>query len=103
MGIWIRSDSAYFNALKANGFTFWIYSTIGVNGTPQTAGNILAGASSKEIRYLNNGEGLILKANTWTQITIYPEDITGDGRFLLIQGSTAGTFYLDDFQALPAA
>ncbi len=99
---YIRNSGASVSAYKSyleNGFTFWIYSTIGVNGTPDVR-NIFAGVSDKTP--LHNGQGLSLKANTWTQITIRPEDMTSDCRFLGIKGSTAGTFYFDDFQPLPA-
>ena len=79
----------------ANGFTFWIYSTVGLNGT--TANNFINGVNNK----FNGGEGITVPANTWTQITVTAEDI-GNGRFLIIQGSTEGTIYLDDFRPLNA-
>ncbi|MBO5736719.1 MAG: InlB B-repeat-containing protein [Clostridia bacterium] len=78
-----------------NGFTFWIYSTVGLNGT--TANNFINGVNNK----FNGGEGINVPANTWTQITVTAEDI-GNGRFLIIQGSPEGTIYLDDFRPLGA-
>ncbi|MBR3864648.1 MAG: InlB B-repeat-containing protein [Clostridia bacterium] len=97
--LYIRSDSAYSSYLRTNGFTFWIYSTVSINGSSAVQ-NIKTGNNGA----LHKGEGLILTKNTWTQITIYPEDLTSDGRFFIINGSasTDGTFYIDDFQPLPA-
>ena len=76
-----------------NGFTFWIYSTVAING--KTSSGIVNGVNGK----FNNGEGMILPANQWVQITIKAEDI-GNGRFLILQGSAQGTIYLDDFAPL---
>ena len=76
-----------------DGFTFWIYSTVGLNGT--TADNFVNGYGQK----LNGGEGLTVRANTWTQITISADDIDS-GRFLQINGSTAGTIYIDGIEPL---
>ena len=99
----VRVGSAYEQYLKTNGFTFWIYSTVQVNGTPSTAANIIADIdSNNEPKYYNNGAGMVLEANTWTQITVRPEDMSSSGRFLIIKGSTAGTIYIDDIQPLPA-
>ena len=78
----------------SGGFTFWIYSTVGLNGT--TAKNFINGDNNK----FNGGEGINVPANTWTQITVTAEDINSSGRFLIIQGSPEGTIYLDDFQPL---
>jgi hypothetical protein len=83
-------------ALK-NGFTFWIYSTVEMNGESEI--QFINGLNGK----LNGGSGLIIPANTWTQITVSAEDIHSGGRFLILQGATEGTIYLDDFQPLPVA
>ena len=80
----------------AGGFTFWIYSTVGVNGT--TAKNFINGLNNK----FNGGEGINIPANTWTKVIVKAEDINSNGRFLIIQGSSAGTIYLDDFRVLTA-
>ncbi len=79
--------------LSANGFTFWIYSTVGLNGT--TATNFVDGSGAKF------GEnGITVPANKWTQVTVLPENINSNGRFLIIQGNTAGTIYIDDIEVL---
>ena len=44
--------------------------------------------------------GIIIPANTWTQITLQAEDIEPNGRFLILQGNWAGTIYIDDFAPL---
>ncbi len=77
----------------AGGFTFWIYSTVAINGVG--ANNIIAGDNGK----LNGGQGLLLAKDTWTKITITADDLSG-ARFLILQGSSTGTIYLDDFQPL---
>ena len=93
----IKRASSYGDSyLLKNGFTFWIYSTVSINGTGTL--NFSNGHTQK----LNGGEGQFVTKNQWVQITIRPEDINDNGRFLIIQGSTAGTFYLDGFEPLPA-
>ena len=88
---WHANSKSY--EYLGGGFSFWIYSTVSINGT--TASNIVAGDNGK----LNGGQGLTLVKNTWTKITITPDDLSG-ARFLILQGSSAGTIYLDDFQPL---
>ena len=78
----------------ANGFTFWIYSTVEIDGVNSIA--LVNGVNNK----FNGGEGIIIPANTWTQITVEAEDI-GNGRFLILQGKWEGSIYLDDFMPLP--
>jgi hypothetical protein len=75
------------------GFTFWIYSTTKIDGV--NTSNLVNGVNNK----LNGGEGIVIEANTWTQITIHAEEI-GNGRFLILQGGWEGTIYVDDFQPL---
>ena len=77
----------------AGGFTFWIYSTTAIDGTSDSA--FYNGVNAR----FNGGAGLMIPANTWTKVTVQPEDI-GNGRFLILQGSWTGTIYLDDFQPL---
>ncbi len=88
-----NTSSAMYEELK-EGFTFWIYSTVALNG--ETTGNFINGNGEKF-----GEEGIIVAANTWTQITVTATDINGSGRFLILDGSTAGTIYLDDFAPLP--
>ncbi len=95
----MRNDSNAY-ALLQHGFTFWIYSTVGLNGI--SANNFTNGYDAKF------GEsGMSVNANTWTQVTITAEDIRpnastgGACPFLRLNGSTAGTIYIDDFEALP--
>ena len=90
--ITMRNDSSVYELLK-NGFTFWIYSTVGLNGT--TAPNFINGCNGK----FNGGEGMNIPANTWTKVTVTAADMNPT-RFLIIQGSAQGTIYLDDFQPL---
>ena len=96
MSLGMAADSAMYAAMK-NGFTFWIYSTTEIDGTLD---HILFNGSNQK---LNGGEGVKIEANTWTQITVTAADINSTGRFLILQGATEGTIYLDDFQPLPAA
>ncbi len=98
--IQMRKDSTTYALLK-NGFTFWIYSTVGINGIG--ANNFINGNDGK----FNGGAGMSIGVNKWTQVTVTKDDIkhatttSGSCPFLKIQGSTAGTIYLDDFVALP--
>ena len=96
-----RADSEAYANLR-NGFSFWIYSTVGINGTGTN--NLINGNGQK----LNNGKGINIPANTWTNIVLTKNDIVqGSGesgcKFLTIQGSTNGTYYIDDIQLLPEA
>ena len=93
----IRNDML---EIMKNGFTFWIYADLDEHSAINGVGtnNIVNGVNGK----LNGGEGIIVKAREWTQITITSEELTADGRFLIIQGSTAGTYYIDGFQPLSA-
>ena len=91
----MNTNSEAYKLLK-NGFTFWIYADTvnALNG--QTATNFIDGCNNK----FNGGEGLIVYKQTWTQITVPASSINGSGRFLIIQGSTGGTIYIDDIQPL---
>ena len=94
-----RADSEMYARLR-NGFTFWMYSTVGINGT--ATNNFLNGNGQK----FNGGAGINVSKNTWTKITVTKDDIvqgTGEAgcRFMSIVGSTNGTYYIDDIQALP--
>lgn len=90
----MSTESTMYAELK-DGFTFWIYSTVALNGAGETK-NFINGANEQF-----GEEGMVIPANTWVQVTITAEDINDSGRFLIIQGSTAGTIYLDDFCPLP--
>lgn len=94
---WRLSPSSTLYATLKDGFTFWIYSTVTVNGR-SGVGNITNGYDAVW------DADFVLRANTWTQITVDPEDInTGNQyRFLGIKGSSAGTFYIDDIRPLGA-
>jgi hypothetical protein len=98
MTIQMRADNNIYSVLK-DGFTFWMYTTVAINGV-DTA-NFTNGNGQK----FNGGAGMMIPANTWVQITVTAEDIqhsTGEGAcaFLKLNGSTAGTIYLDDFRPL---
>ena len=93
MSLHMSSESTMYAALK-NGFTFWIYSTTELNGESDI--QIINGLNGK----LNGGNGVTIPANTWTQVTVSAEDIHSGGRFLILQGATEGTIYLDDLQPL---
>ena len=92
----MAADSAMYASMK-NGFTFWIYSTTEIDGTLD---HILFNGSNEK---LNGGEGVKIEANTWTQITVTAADVNSTGRFLILQGATEGTIYIDDLQPLPVA
>ncbi|MBQ3020136.1 MAG: hypothetical protein IJD77_06095, partial [Clostridia bacterium] len=96
LSLHMSSESTMYAALK-NGFTFWIYSTVEMNGESEI--QFINGVNGK----FNGGSGVIIPANTWTQVTVSAEDIHATGRFLIMQGATEGTIYLDDFQPLPAS
>ena len=92
MSFSMHVDSLNYATLKS-GFTFWIYSTVGLNGS--TASNFVDGNGNKF------GEnGMTVPANKWTQITIEKKNFNGT-TFLKLAGSTAGTIYIDDIEALP--
>ena len=93
MSFHMASDSTMYAALK-NGFRFWIYSTVEMNG--KTEIQFIDGLNNK----LNGGSGVIIPANTWTQVTLTAENIHATGRFLIMQGATAGTIYIDDIEPL---
>ena len=97
MSMSLHPDGEMYALLK-NGFTFWVYADLdeqsGINGVD--TGNFGNGANGK----YNGGEGIKINAREWTQVTVTAEDINASGRFLIIQGSTAGTYYLDGFEPL---
>lgn len=93
-----RADTEAYANLK-NGFSFWIYSTVAINGTG--TGNFNNGNDTKP----NGGAGYFINANTWTQIVLTADDIVQGTDssaccFLRIAGSTNGTYYFDGFQPL---
>ena len=91
----MAADSAMYSYMK-NGFTFWIYSTVELDGTGTD--QFINGVNAK----FEGGNGIIIPANTWTKVTVTAADIhTTAGRFLILQGQTEGTIYIDDFQPLP--
>ena len=90
----MAADSTMYSFMK-NGFTFWIYSTVEMNGTSDS--QFINGVNGK----LNGGSGITIPANTWTKVTLTAADIHSTaGRFLILQGNTAGTIYFDDFEPL---
>jgi hypothetical protein len=88
----MRNDSTAFSYLSG-GFTFWIYSTVEIDGV--NTKNFINGANEK----FNGGEGIIIPANTWTKVTVTAADMNPT-RFLILQGNWEGTIYVDDFQPL---
>ena len=96
LSLHMAADSTMYSLMK-NGFTFWIYSTVAMDGESDI--QFINGLNGK----FNDGNGVVIEANTWTQITVSAEDMHSGGRFLILQGVTEGTIYLDDFQPLPAA
>ena len=91
----LKTDSKYGYPTLKNGFTMWIYSTNTLNGI--SANNFINGHNNK---FGENQEGISIAPNKWTQVTITADDINATGRFLIIQGSTAGTIYIDDIRPL---
>ena len=96
MSLGMSSESAMYASLK-EGFTFWIYSTVKIDGEGDT--QFINGLNGK----LNGGKGITIEANTWTQVTVSAEDIHATGRFLILQGNTEGAIYIDDIQPLITA
>ena len=90
----MAADSTMYSFMKG-GFTFWIYSTTAINGT--TDSQFINGVNGK----FNGGSGISIPANVWTQVRLSASDIHSTaGRFLILQGATEGTIYLDDFKPL---
>lgn len=90
-------DNAY--PLFAKGFTFWIYSTVEINGVGTNHFN------NGNDKPFNNSKGINIPANTWTKVVVTEKDIkhgTGEAAcpFLKLNGDTAGTIYLDDFRPI---
>ena len=85
--------------LLKNGFTFWIYvdldeqPMINVQGT----NNFVSGTNAKFASFNEN-----IKPGTWTKVTVNANEINETGRFLIITGTTAGTYYIDGIEPLPA-
>ena len=100
MSMSLHPDGEMYALLK-NGFTFWVYADLdeqpSINGVDTS--NFGNGVNGK----FNGGEGIKINAREWTKVTVTAADINSSGRFLIIQGSTAGTYYLDGFEPLPAA
>ena len=96
MSLGMSIESAMYASLK-EGFTFWIYSTVKIDGEGDT--QFINGLNGK----LNGGKGITIEANTWTQVTVSAEDIHATGRFLILQGNTEGAIYIDDIQPLITA
>ncbi len=92
MYLTMRNDSAAFAKLSG-GFTFWIYSTVDIDGV--NSNFFINGNNAK----FNGGEGIFIPANTWTQVTVTAADMNPT-RFLILQGNWAGTIYLDGFAPL---
>ena len=84
-------------SLGENGYvTFDLMTSVTINANP-TVSNGRDGRDNPL-----GGDGYQLKMNTWIHLTIYAATgITSDGRFLIIQGSTAGTYHFDHIQLVP--
>lgn len=71
---------------------FDFYSTIPINANPSVK-NATDG--------MNNplgGDGYQIPANTWVSYEFDASNFTTDGRFFILQGSTAGTMYFDNLR-----
>ena len=77
-----------FSALNGHGFFIDIYSTIAANG--EGASNFCDGTSTKM--------GIIHPKEKWVTYHILPSQINASGRFLILNGSTAGDWYFDNFR-----
>jgi len=93
LDLYVQTSSTAYTLLK-DGFTFWLYSTVSING--KGTANFNNGNNTK----LNGGAGQNISANVWTKVTISASDFAASGRFMIISGSTAGTFYIDDIAPL---
>ena len=89
----LNTSGEMYELLK-NGFSFWMYADldeqplINVQGTS----NFVSGTNAKFAGLTQN-----IQKGTWTKITVQANEINSTGRFLIIQGSTAGTYYFDRF------
>ena len=81
--------------MGANGtFSFDVYSTV-------------AARSDSEVRNFQDGmnsvTGKVHESGKWVTYTFTAENITDDGRFLILQGSTNGDWHFDNFRINYAA
>ena len=81
--------------MGANGtFSFDVYSTISANSN----------SSVRNFQTGNNGVlGYAHTKGKWVTYTWTAQNITDDGRFLILLGSTAGDWYFDNFRINYAA
>ncbi len=88
----------YFRSIMFNSpsqtIAFDIYSTVYIN-------------SNNNVKNLTDGmnrpftdQGGKLVNNKWTTFILDKDSVTSDARFLIIQGSTEGTFYIDNFRVI---
>lgn len=87
--------TAAVEASTSKKFAFDIYATVGINSNP-TVKNLTDGKNNP---FTNQGGKL--EANKWTTFVLDQSMYTNSsdsGRFLIIQGSSGGTFYLDNFR-----
>lgn len=84
----------FVNQIGSEGFSFDLYSTIGVNSKTGVT-NFIDGKSN-----LINGGNYQHPITTWTTYRFNKNNIDSDGKFLVIQGSSAGDFYFDNIKLL---
>ena len=78
-------------ALGNNGYVkLDFYSTIVINSNPSTK-NLVDNTYTPF-----GGDGYYIPAETWITLTIPVSGVGNDGRFLMMQGSTAGSMYFDN-------
>ena len=90
-------SAAIKTALGTNGSVkFDLKTTVAINSNPSVK-NATDGMNQPL-----GGAGYQLVKNTWITIELSASSLTSDGRFLIIQGSTAGTMHFDNIRILPA-
>lgn len=84
-------------SLLKNGFSFWIYADLDEHSAINVLGtsNFVSGTGAKFASLQQN-----ISTKTWMKITVNADEINTSGRFLIIQGSTAGTYYIDRLKPL---
>ena len=96
MAISMNTGSDMYAKLK-NGFSYWIYVDLAEQPMINTTDtkNFIGGDNQKYAALTEN-----IPNKTWVKITVSAAEINASGRFLIIQGSTAGTYYIDGIEPL---
>ncbi len=91
----IYLSTAIKNSLGSNGYiTFDFKTSVNINSNPNVK-NITDGTNQPL-----GGDGYALSKDIWHTITLPTNSLSSDGRFFIIQGSTAGTMHFDNIKVV---